>query len=868
VTDKLGPKHDQAPIGGSPASSLGVGRDRWTTTDGARCAFAGLLARPIALALAVAAVALAVHMPAAWNGFVFDDHAEIEANRAMLEPFSLRGILLTEYWGSSDEQTRTGWYRPVPLLVQRLTFALYGTNPLPYHLLVLLIHTFSAGLLAWTLAARFSVPRGALVAGILFGVHTVHTEAVSTAYGLKEVLACFFSIAALAIYAGWTERAPWSRLARLIAAGALLFLAVLSKESAAPLPAALIAADLFRGAPFARWRDTLAANGRAAFFHGAFLAASVGAAVSMRFPALGGISTWVPLSPFTNPIVGLHQPIRLAMGLRIAAIYGRMLVWPVPFSVTYTQGAVPVPASRFAPGVLAGLALVALLVFVVVRSNRLPSPAGIGAVWTASAYLLASNLVVPFSTMMSERFLYLPSVGLAMMLAAFLDPLLRRSAARAFRQQIVAVPVVAPPDGAVPGAATPRAAMHRASSPNTAVPDGAGPGHAVPDTAVPGAAAPRSATSGPDAPSLTPLRAALPVATEGCSQWGHAALVAGIVIVIVLLSVLTIVRTPLYGDDIRLMEQSGRWFPGSVIARLAESSRLTDAGKLDEARRKLETLRADYPDLPALEEQLAMNAYNRGAMDESLEHYARAARTSYAGIDTVLAYAETLVERGRADDAIRELNAGFRAGRGDYRNMARARELRGALLLKRGRMTQALADLRLACALDPALAGARFDLASALDAAGDESGAEENFRRALAMKPDDPQFLRGTGRFLLQHRRGEEAVPMLERLLALKPDDAQTASDLGTAFIQLQELDRARQVFETILARDPSHPVALATLGSIDEKEGRFVDAVRRYESYLASNPREGSLTDQVKTRLARLRDQGRRDSQRYIRPE
>ena len=815
-------------------------------TEGAGGVLAGLLSRPIALALAVAAVALAVHLPAAWNGFVFDDHAEIEANRAMLEPFSLRGILLTEYWGSSDEQTRTGWYRPVPLLVQRLTFALYGTNPFPYHLFVLLIHAISAGLLAWTLGVRFSLPRGALVAGLLFGVHTVHTEAVSTAYGLKEVLAGLFSIAALAIHAGWTERSPWSRLVRLAAAGALLFLAVLSKESAAPLPAALIAADLCRGAPFARWRDALAANGRAALFHGAFLAASVGAAVSMRFPALGGISTWVPLSPFTNPIVGLHQPIRLAMGLRIAATYGRMLIWPVPFSVTYTQGAVPVPGSFFAPGVLAGLALVALLVFAVVNSDHLPSPAGIGAIWTASAYILASNLVVPFSTMMSERFLYLPSVGLALMLAAFLDPLLGRSTAGASRQQSVAVPVVAPPDAAVPDTATPRDTMQRSSLPEAAALDGPVPGPAVHDTDT-------------AVPPLTPLRASLSAAPEVGSRWRRAALAVAIAIVIVLLSILTFVRTPVYSDDVRLMAESGRWFPGSVIARLAESSRLTDAGKLDEAWQKLEALRADYPELPALEEQLAMNAYNRGAMDESLAHYARAAHTSYAGIDTVLAYAETLVERGRAYEAIGELNAGFRAGRGDYRNTARARELRGALLLKRGRMTQALADLRLACALDPALAGARFDLASALDAAGDVSGAEENFRRALAMRPDDPQFLRGAGHFFLQRRRGAEAVPMLERLLALKPDDAQAASDLGTAFIQLQQLDNARQLFETILARNPSHPVALATLGSIDDKEGRFADAVGHYERYLASNPREGPLTDQVKTRLARLRDQGLR---------
>ena len=380
-----------------------------------------LLKRPLTIALIVGAIAFIVHAPALRNGFVFDDHQEIETNRALRQPFSVQGLLLSEYWGESDAGTRTGWYRPVPLVVQWVIHRGAGTAPFPYHLAVLLAHAACAGLLGWILAARFALPRGALLAGALFAVHTVHTEAASTAYGLKEVLAGLFSLAALAVLSAGTEGRGIRRLVRLFGGGAFAALAVLSKESAAPVPVALIAVELLRGAPLAGLKEVWRRNGRAAIFHGAFLLTVLAAAISMRVPAVGGVFAAVQIPRILNPIVELHQPQRLAMGLRLAAVYARMLVWPVPFTPSYGMGSIPVPASILAPDVLAGGALIVLLAFAVIRAHRLRPPAGVGAVWTAATYLLASNLIMPFTTMMSERFLYLPSMGLALMLAGPLD---------------------------------------------------------------------------------------------------------------------------------------------------------------------------------------------------------------------------------------------------------------------------------------------------------------------------------------------------------------------------------------------------------------------------------------------------------------
>jgi tetratricopeptide (TPR) repeat protein len=730
-----------------------------------RGARAGRL-RPLAIALVVSCMALAAHWPALRNGFVFDDHYEIEENRTLREPFSLSTLLWSEYWGPGSQ---TGWYRPVPLVVQKLIFDRYGVHPAPYHALVLGVHVLLAGLLGWLLAARFSLPRGALAAGALFAVHTVHSEAVSTAYGLKEVLAALLAFGALVVLTGWREDAPWTRLFRVLGAGVLLALAILSKESAAPVPAALFAADLLRGAPFARWRDAFRRNGRAAMLHGAFFASVAVGAVSMRFPVVGRLLLTSPYDVYTNPIAGMHQLDRLAMGLKIATLYGRMLVWPIPFTVSYAAGAVPPPAALWSPVVLIGALLVIALAAAVLIAPRIRPPGGTGAVWALSTYLLASNLLFPFSTMMSERFLYLPSLGLALMIAGPLDRVL------------------------------------------------AGP------------------------------------TREGASGARRALAAAGLTVLVLALGALSVRRASAYGDDAALTRAGWRWYPGGAIARLGHADDLMGQGRYDEAEAELQRLLRDNPTLPRAEERLAMNAEAAGREADARAHWGRAVLHPGADAGTYQAYAESLVRAGDLDEALRQLNLAIRAGTGSYNNLARVRELRGTILLRRGRTVQGLADLRAAVAIDPWSPSAQEDLAGALEAWGDAAGAEKALRTALDLVPDRPASLGRLARLLLSQGRADEAIPLLERLCALQPRDLRARSDLATSLVRVRRLDRARVLFEEILAQDPRHLVALATLGSMEEAEGRPDAARRLFERYLETNPPDNALTASVRSRAARL---------------
>lgn len=384
-----------------------------------------MFAGSIALVLAVLS-----HATALTNGFVYDDFPELDANPLIEAPFSLRSIFAAEYWSGFQGRFHTGYYRPIPLLVQKIVHDLFGRAPMPYHAVVVVLHGVLALLIAEFLRRRCGLRLGALVAGALFAVHTANSEAVACAYGLKEVLAGLLPFSALFVYSGWSESRPIERLVRLGAASGLLAGGLLSKESSIGLFVILPAWDLLRGAPARSVRGIVRESVRPAVLHGALFAASVFAAFTMRAPVVGGLFTSPPGSAANNPLLEEGLFPRLATALRVAWLSLRLLILPAYLSHDYSTGAIPVARSFLHLEVLAGLLALAGLAALLFRAPRLLLPAGVGAVFTASSYALSSNLLVVIGTLFSERFLYLPSIGLCLVAAPYAERGIERIVSR------------------------------------------------------------------------------------------------------------------------------------------------------------------------------------------------------------------------------------------------------------------------------------------------------------------------------------------------------------------------------------------------------------------------------------------------------
>ncbi|MCB9933260.1 MAG: hypothetical protein H6841_07560 [Planctomycetes bacterium] len=378
---------------------------------------------PWAFAAAIIVLSCIAYWGGLGNGFTnWDDNWLITDNRfvhglswhnlqAMFNPMAPREELGNEYLPLRD-------------LSYAVNYALDGLNPRGYHATNLLFHIFNS-LLVMLLAVRLTGRRWVGgVAGVLFAVHPVHVEAVSWLSSRKDLLSTFFMLLSANFYLAarrsrsglmpsesFVQRVRHStRLGWMLS---LLFFicALLSKMTAVVLPALLLLVELFRrrelhALPRARRALTQAPFwGVAALFTA--LASHIGSGL-MREPY--GDGRWQSLLTATSAITRDFQVL----------LFG----WPMHAAVD-----LPVQTGFSLPVVTGLLLLLALLALGVAgwRSSRagwdsrpsmLLGVAGFGALWFLVALSPVSNFLVQIGTVFAERYLYIPSIGFCIAVAA------------------------------------------------------------------------------------------------------------------------------------------------------------------------------------------------------------------------------------------------------------------------------------------------------------------------------------------------------------------------------------------------------------------------------------------------------------------
>ncbi len=196
--------------------------------------------------LVIIAVSMAVYANALWNGFVYDDGFLVLDNPWIKDVKFLPDIFLSEAWGFIQGEPNS-YYRPMMHVIYSLDYSLFGLKPWGFHLVNIIFHAGSSVLvflIARTLfsenkyPSRFiSIP---LMAGVLFAVHPIHTEAVVWVSGVQDLSYAFFCLLSLYLYLRSDSRFNANYYLSVLA----FFLGTLCKEPAITLPGLLIAYDL------------------------------------------------------------------------------------------------------------------------------------------------------------------------------------------------------------------------------------------------------------------------------------------------------------------------------------------------------------------------------------------------------------------------------------------------------------------------------------------------------------------------------------------------------------------------------------------------------------------------------------------------
>jgi len=137
----------------------------------------------------IAVIGFLVYANTLGNQFVYDD-TEFISERSFIKSLSNIPQLFSPktYFLATGEH----YYWPVVTLSYIIDYRLWRLNVFGYHLTNPMFHLFNSILVYWLVLLLFKEKNLALLSGLIFAVHPVHTEAVSWVTGRKDVLVTFF----------------------------------------------------------------------------------------------------------------------------------------------------------------------------------------------------------------------------------------------------------------------------------------------------------------------------------------------------------------------------------------------------------------------------------------------------------------------------------------------------------------------------------------------------------------------------------------------------------------------------------------------------------------------------------------------------
>lgn len=349
-----------------------------------------------------------------FNGFVFDDQVMITNNKLVTQGISAIPELMSTPHQLGYAVIHNDEYRPLSLVLFSVIYQFFELNPVPYHLLNILL--FAAGVLllfrffAKMLGSNRMVT--AFIAALLFAVHPIHTEVVANVKSCDELLCFVLAMGSLHFFVSYMEQ---DKLLLLLSGLVCFFLSLLAKETSVTFNAII---------PFVL---LLYANGhRKVVVVSVSLIAVAGLFLLVRHNILVAHHAYNPdnINIIENALAkkGLPFETKLATAILILGYYLKLLFVPYPLVCDYSVNTIHF-TSFGDPVVL--LTLIVYLFLVGSMAYRLTryrkDGVATGIFFYLATIVLFSNFFIMIKATLGERFLYFPSIGYCLVIAVLLE---------------------------------------------------------------------------------------------------------------------------------------------------------------------------------------------------------------------------------------------------------------------------------------------------------------------------------------------------------------------------------------------------------------------------------------------------------------
>ncbi|MDD5363138.1 MAG: tetratricopeptide repeat protein [Ignavibacteria bacterium] len=355
------------------------------------------------LYILIAVISFAVYYNSLSNSFVFDDESVVQTNP------SIQTLSNIPKFFTADEgfhKVIGRYYRPLVSTLYAVDYAIWGLDAYGFHLTNVLIHVISCLLLLAVLLKLFGDYKygllAALIGALIFAVHPIHTEAVSWVSGRTDSLVTLFFFASLLMYINFTDdesRKKWLYLSLLFYA-----LGLLSKEMIVTMPVFILLYDfVYRKKNTDYLKQNIAA-------YASFIVITL-IFVLLRYLLLKDIPDRTTYFYFYGKDFGTA----FFTMLKTIPIYFKLLIFPVNLLYHY-NGTIPDSNSLLDVKVIISVIFIAVLFLLAAYFYKKHSVKSF-CILSFFVSLMPVMNIIPTMNFMAERFLYMTSFALTLIIS-------------------------------------------------------------------------------------------------------------------------------------------------------------------------------------------------------------------------------------------------------------------------------------------------------------------------------------------------------------------------------------------------------------------------------------------------------------------
>lgn len=354
-----------------------------------------LAGKPVFLCVLLFVLVVGVFLPAINNGFTnYDDNLYVTSNP------HVQGGLTRETTKWAFRSSVSGNWHPLTVLAHMLDCQMFGLKPRGHHLTGILLHALNAVLVFVVLRRMTGAAWMSLFVAVLFGLHPLRVESVAWVAERKDVLSVMFWMLTLLAYTRFVEESRSCGAKASLYYGLALAsfsLGLMSKPMLVTLPCVLLLLDYW---PLNRFDDkrawTLVVE-KAPFFLLAAISCVITFVVQQHSRAVA-------------PLGAASLTARMGNALVAYVLYIGKLFWPVDLAVLY-----PFRTWSIKIVLLTGFLLLCFSVFAIARRRQHPY-LPVGWFWFVGTLAPVIGLVQVGSQAMADRYTYVPSLGLLILL--------------------------------------------------------------------------------------------------------------------------------------------------------------------------------------------------------------------------------------------------------------------------------------------------------------------------------------------------------------------------------------------------------------------------------------------------------------------